>query len=146
MKHDVKVGAFPKGAASDLWKNTLCQIPSTFGKLVYLASLRDSNTAEYRHHGLAAIFGDAEADKAMRTSHEEVFATWLEYGLEEQKQDLELYVVGLEPDVKVVVETWGKLEPYRNLPPDSAHQPEKNLFLSDLEALLSLMRNVLGVS
>jgi hypothetical protein len=138
--------AFPRGAAADLWRHTLSQIPSTFGKLVYLASLRDSNTGEYLHHGLAAVFGQQEAEKAMRTSHEEVFASWLDYNLEQQKLDLELYVAGLEPDRRKIVSTWSKLEPYRNIQPDSAQPVEKELFLGDLETLLSLMRNELGVA
>ncbi len=135
----------PKGAASDLWRHTLSQIPSLFGRLVYLSSLRDPNTGLYQHHGLATVFGEEEANSAMRLSHEESFAQWLEFSLDRQKSDLELYVAGLEPERKRVVETWSRLEPYRNLPPASAKAVEKSLFLTDLETLLSLMRNELGV-
>ena len=35
---------FDRSAAADLWRNTLSQIPTTFGRLIYLASLRDQNT------------------------------------------------------------------------------------------------------
>src|SRR5262245_62057658 len=110
---EMKSRSFSKGAAPDLWRQTLSQIPSMFGRLVYLAMLRDSNTGEYQHHGLATVFGEEEANKAMRQSHEDVFAEWLAYTLAQQKQDLELYVAGLEPDRRKVVETWSKLEPYR---------------------------------
>ncbi|MBI3684361.1 MAG: hypothetical protein HY235_28645 [Acidobacteria bacterium] len=130
-----------RGAAADLWRHTLAQIPSVFGRLVYLAALRDSNSGAYAHHGLAAVFGDEEASQAIRESHQETFGAWLEFGLEQQKADLEIYVAGLEPSRKKVAETWSKLEPYRNLPPDSARPVEKDLFLADLEALLSLLRN-----
>jgi hypothetical protein len=138
--------ALPRGPAADLWRHTLSQIPSTFGKLVYLASLRDTNTAEYLHHGLAAVFGHDEANKAMRQSHEEAFHEWLQFSLEQQRLDLELYVAGLEPARSKIVATWTKLEPYRNLPPDSAREVEKELFLGDLETLLSLMRNETGAA
>ncbi|MBS1829963.1 MAG: hypothetical protein JST93_31985 [Acidobacteria bacterium] len=140
-----KVGLRAAGAAPDLWRHTLSQIPSQFGRLVYLSSLRDANTGQYRHHGLAAVFGEEEANRAMQLSHEEAFATWLEWGLEQQKEDLELYVAGLEPERKKVVETWSRLEPYRNLAPAGCEGVEKALFLDDLETLLSLMRNELGV-
>ncbi|MFN7938900.1 MAG: hypothetical protein U0R19_36565 [Bryobacteraceae bacterium] len=140
-----KGGLRAGGAAPDLWRHTLSQIPSQFGRLVYLSSLRDANTGQYRHHGLAAVFGEDEADRAMRLSHEEAFGGWLEWGLEQQKADLELYVAGLEPERKKVVETWSRLEPYRNLPPARSEGVEKELFLTDLETLLSLMRNELDV-
>ncbi len=135
-----------RGASASLWRHTLSQIPSIFGRLVYLASLRDPNTGEYFHQGLAAVCGQEEAGRAIQASHEEVFANWLEFGLQHQRTDLELYVSDLEPHRKRVVETWSKLEPYRNLPPDSTQAVERDLFLADLEALLSLMRNELGVS
>src|SRR5690349_17560104 len=125
MKSDVPNSKQPGDASRDLWRHTLTQIPSMFGRLVYLASLRDSNTGEYQHHGLATVFGSEEANLAMKNSHEEVFATWLTYGLEAQKIDLHLYVAGLEPERKTVVENWTKLEPYRSLPPDTALSVER---------------------
>jgi len=138
--------SFPRTPAADLWRHTLSQIPSLFGRLVYLHSLRDPNTGRYHHHGLEAIFGHAEANHAIQQSHELVFAEWLEFHLEQQKADLELYVAGLEPERRTVVEAWSRLEPYRSLPPDPARPVEKELFLADLETLLSLMRNELGVA
>lgn len=43
--------------AEDLWRRTLSGIPSIYGRLAFLASLRDVNTGRYEHHGLAMIFG-----------------------------------------------------------------------------------------
>ncbi len=136
----------PRGAASDLWRHTLSQIPSLFGRLIYLSGLRNVDSDIYLHHGLASVFGEEEANTAIRKSHEEAFAQWLEFTIEQQKADLEVHVAGLEPERKRVVENWSRLEPYRNLPPASASTVEKTLFLDDLETLLSLMRNELGVS
>lgn len=136
----------PRGAAADLWRNTLGQIPTAFGRLVYLAGLRDPNSGAYAHHGLAAVFGEQEAESAIRTSHEDCFAAWLRLELREQREDLMAYLQGLEADRKTVVEVWTRVTPYLNLPPAAALQVERELFLSDLEALLSLMRNELGVS
>lgn len=136
----------PRGAAADLWRHTLGQIPTAFGRLVYLAGLRDANSGAYAHHGLAAVFGEQEAESAIRASHEECFAAWLAMGLPQQREDLMGYLGDLEPNRKTVVAAWTRATPFVSLPPAAALQVERELFLSDLEALLSLMRNELGVS
>ena len=61
--------AFDRSASADLWRNTISQIPSVFGRLVYLASLRNPNNGSYEHHGLALVFGEDEANKALKNSH-----------------------------------------------------------------------------
>ena len=137
---------FDKGAAPDLWRHTLSQIPSVFGRLVYLAGLRDANSGQYIHHGLSAVFGEEQAHLAMKASHKDLFAEWLEFGLAEQKADLELYLSGLTAGQPTVLASWHRLEPYRNLPPDTAMAPERELFLADIETLLMLMRREHGVS
>jgi hypothetical protein len=129
-----------RGAAADLWQHTLSQIPSTFGRLVYLASLRDQNTGRYEHYGLAQIFGEADADEALRESHARTFAEWLCYTLEQQKADLDLYLSSFQSDKRTILNTWIRLAPYRNLVPASALDPERRLYLADLEALLEVLK------
>ena len=70
-------GTLERDAVADLWKHTLSQIPTTYGRLVYLASLRDPNSGSYRHHGLSAAFGREQSTYALRTSHEQTFLQWL---------------------------------------------------------------------
>lgn len=125
----------------DIWQRTLGQIPTTFGKLVYLASLRNENTARYQHFGLAQLYSDPEADKVLRRSHEQVFAEWLNFSLERQRRDLEEYLEGIEDNKGMVVQTWLTLTPYKNLMPASAGEAERQLYLSDLELILELLRN-----
>ena len=138
--------ALNRNATADLWRNTLSQIPSVFGRLVYLASLRDPNTARYQHHGLALVFGEDEARKALRKSHEQVFAEWLSFNLEQQQADLRLHLFDLPEDKRTVLETWQKLEPYKSLLPKSAKSVEKKLYLADLTVLLALLKNEFGVA
>lgn len=82
----------------------------------------------------------------MRRSHEEVFAKWLDYKLEQQRGDLEVYFSGLEPERRTILSTWGRMRPYTTWPPHAARDLEKDLFVADLETLLSLLRNEHGVS
>jgi hypothetical protein len=139
-------GTLERGAAPDLWRRTLSQIPSVFGRLVYLCSLRDQNTGCYQHYGLAQAFGDDEADQALRHSHHQTFSDWLCYTLEQQTADLSLYMAGLEGNRRNILDTWIRLAPYRNLVPSSAREVERRLYLVDLEALLELLKNEYGVA
>jgi hypothetical protein len=138
--------AFDRSAASDLWRNTLSQIPTAFGRLVYLASLRNSNNGNYEHHGLGLVFGEDEANRALKESHIAVFAEWLTFNLEQQKADLDLYLAGLFEDKRAVIETWVRLAPYQNLVPASIRGVERRLYIADLTALMELFRNVHAVA
>jgi len=138
--------AFDRNAASDLWRNTLSQIPSIFGRLVYLASLRNANSGRYEHHGLALVCGDEDANNALKQSHSQAFAEWLKLNVEQQKADLDLYISDLSEDKRTVVDTWVKLAPYRNLIPASVRGVERRLYISDLTALMELLRNAYAVA
>ena len=67
-------------AAADLWQRTLRQLPSTYGRMVYLASLRNANSDQYEHHGLAARFSAAQADADSIIAHKEADLTRYKVG------------------------------------------------------------------
>jgi hypothetical protein len=134
-----------RDAPASFWRSTLSQIPTLFGRLVYLASIRDQNTGEYEHPGLAQIYGLDQADHAIRGSHEHTFADWLNLSLEHQKRDLLFYLSTLESDLPRILSSWARLEPYRNLVPIDAREADRQLFLSDLEINLELLRNQCGL-
>jgi hypothetical protein len=139
-------GVLERNAPSDLWRRTLSQIPTIFGRLVYLSSLRGSDNGVYEHHGLALNFGPEQAHKALLASHLEAFHQWLAFGLEQQKADLDLYLSALTSDRRTVVDTWSRLTPYRNVIPQPVAQRERSLFLADFERLLQFLRHEHGVS
>ncbi len=131
---------------SDLWRNTLSQIPSVFGRLVYLAAVRNPNSGRYEHHGLALVFGESEADRALRRSHIQTFSEWLCFNLEQQKADLMLYLSALMDERRRVIETWLRIEPFRTMIPSSATKAETDLYQSDFRILLGLLKNEYGVA
>jgi len=135
-----KKGALERSAIGDLWRRTLSQIPTVYGRLAYLASLRDQNSGIYRHHGLAAMFGRDESSRALRESHEETFLEWLNMPMREKKLDLGRHFSGLEDPVPVVVEYLLSTGAYRSQPPASALPMEQQLFCADLEALLDTIK------
>ncbi len=126
--------------ASDLWRITLSQIPTLFGRLQYLASLRDPNTGQYQHFGLSQRFGEGVAETTLRESHLRVFAEWLYLHLERQKADIEEYLEGLEGERKAILASWIRLNSLPACVPAEIRDVERKLFLSDLQTILELLR------
>ena len=145
MENQVTKGTLERGAPSDLWRNTLSRIPTLFGKIMYLASVRGTESGRYEHHGLALLFGEKAADTALRRSHEDCFAEWLSLSVEEQKADIDEYLVGHAEDRRTVIESWVRLAPYRSAPPASSRASEKRYFLVNFEALLRVFKAEYGV-
>ncbi len=128
------------GLLADRWlKSEVAHIGTRFGRLVYFSSLLDRNTGRYNHRGLSQAVGDTEADRILRESHRQTFDEWLCLNLEQKKADLDLYLSGLGDEGRTASPDWARVQAYRDLPPLSAEEPERALFLADLEALFSLM-------
>ncbi|HEX5432426.1 MAG TPA: hypothetical protein VFW83_10700 [Bryobacteraceae bacterium] len=126
-------------ATADLFKHTLSQIPSIFGRLVYLASLRDPNSGIYEHYGLGSIFGREESRKALQESHARVFQEWLNLSLPGKRSDLLLYLRGVDDGKRSVLRRWERAAIHRTYVPDSARKSETALFLEEFEVLLQIL-------
>src|SRR5712692_9935417 len=113
-------GRLERDALADLWRHTLSRIPCIYGRLVYLASLRDPNSGQYRHHGLNATFGREDSSRALRESHEQVFAEWLKLPLARKSSDLKEYLETLDDEQAVVTTFWLRTGHHRTLAPDRA--------------------------
>lgn len=135
---------FERNAMADIWRNTLSMIPSVFGRMVYLASMRDTNSGRYEHHGLAQRYGSAAASQALAESHHRCFEDWIGFSLEMQRADLDLYISDLPDTKKTIIESWLLHRPYRSLMPAPVGTPEAAIFLSDFETLLELFRTEYG--
>jgi hypothetical protein len=134
-------GMLERSAAEDLWRHTLSKIPSIYGRLAYLASLRDPNSGLYHHYGLRAAFGREESGKALKESHERAFAEWLNLSLAGKNEDLATYLSTLDDPRQVVINFWLQSKTYRAQIPSSALEMERELFVQDLQALLETVRN-----
>lgn len=134
-------GMLERNALADLWKHTLSRISSVYGRLTYLASLRDPNSGQYRHHGLSTAFGRDESTVAMRQSHEQVFREWLKLPLSGKTSDLGEYLAGLDDEPAVVAGNWLQSGHYNTLAPDRATRSQKAQFRQELEILLQMLKN-----
>ena len=124
---------FVKGPGDDMWRKTLSQISTVFGRLVFLASLRDESTGRYAHELLIRLQGTDEADRTLCHSHQQIFSQWISSPLAEQKRDLDQYVSEVGGRVQ-------SLWRYRNVVPPMARDVERQLYLTDFETLLGLMQ------
>jgi len=122
-----------RGPAADVWRKTLHQVPTLFGRLVYLASLRDEQTGRYSQDFLIRLQGPEEADRTLRHSHQQIFSQWIASNLADQKTDLDEYLR----------QSGGKLSSlwqYRNILPALIRDVERQLYLMDFETLLWLLQ------
>jgi len=122
----------------DVTRRTLAAISTDYGRLVYLASLRDLATGRYAHDGLEALYPAAAVQDGLAYCHEEIFARILEAPLEQQEWDLRAFLATLEGDFWESVTAWRELEPFRSFVPRGVPSYLRELFISNLRVLLEL--------
>jgi hypothetical protein len=123
----------------DFTLNTLAGIDGPFARLLYVASLRDLSSGRYEHQGLAALYPEEAVQQALELCHEQIFERILEMPLEKQLEDLRNCLAAMEGGLAAVVSHWQQLEPYRVLMPENAPDYLKELFFSNLRALLEIL-------
>ena len=123
----------------DFTQTTLAGIPGLFARLAYIASLRDLSSGRYEHAGLAALYPDAAIQQALQLCHEQIFERILESPLSCQQEDLRACLAGMEGGTSGVVSHWRRIEAYRVLVPEAAPAYLKELFCSNLRALLEIL-------
>jgi hypothetical protein len=124
----------------DFSVTTLAVIASQFGRLIYIASLRDLSSGRYDHAGLSALYREEAVQQAIAKCHEEVFERILETPLAIQERDLRICFENMPGGLISAVEHWSRLEAYRILLPEQSPDYLKELFCSNLRALLEILQ------
>ena len=124
----------------DFTATTLASIPNMFGRLVYIASLRDLSTGHYEHAGLEALYSPEAVQESMECCHYEIFQKILETPLSIQAQDLSDCLQGMSGTYDATLANWRQMEAYRVLPPGNAPDYLRELFFSNLRALLEILQ------
>jgi hypothetical protein len=123
----------------DFTLTTLVAIPGEFGRLTYIASLRDLSSGKYEHAGLAALYPDEAVQQALELCHEQIFERVLETSLAKQEADLKECLERMPGGLCSTLAHWRRMEAYRVLMPERAPGYLKELFCSNLRALLELL-------
>jgi hypothetical protein len=123
----------------DLTLSTLMSISSPFSRLAYLASLRDISTNVYDHAGLAAVYPQPAVQQALEQCHQELFERILESPLIVQEEDLRAHLSTLPNGSRCAAALWRRLEAYRSLLPADSPDYLKELFCSNVRAILEIL-------
>lgn len=128
-----------EAAVDDIKKHTLPAFPTDFAQLIYLSSMRDYNTGEYYHDGLALRFGQEVSGKALATCHREVFDRLVRTSLEGLFQQIESYLNCTGDQQDQLLAAWQQIEPYRVTVPLGADNVSTELFFSNVRILLAIL-------
>ena len=124
----------------DFASTTLASIPNMYGRLVYIASLRDLSSGSYEHAGLAALYPPQAVQEALESCHYELFQKILETPLSIQAQDLSECLQGMAGSYDSTLSQWREMEAYRVLLPGNIPDYLKELFFSNLRALIEILQ------
>lgn len=108
-------------------------------RLIHIARLRDIYTGIYHHPPLEENFPQAAVDRALRYCHEEVFMKFLENTLAQQECDLRSCIAGTDSPACEIAHRWLDIEVFRSFVPSAAPPYLRDLFLSNLRNLLTIV-------
>ena len=123
----------------DFTVTTLAVIPNAFARLIYVSSLRDLSTGRYEHEGLAALYPEEAVQQALEHCHEEIFLRILETPLAIQEEILQDCLEKMAGGLASVSRHWQQMEAYRVLIPEQVPDYLKELFCSNLRAMLEIL-------
>ena len=123
----------------DFTLHTLAVIPNLFARLLYISSLRDLSTGKYQHEGLAALYPAEAIQQALESCHEEIFLRLLETPLSIQEDILQDCLEKMTGGLAQASRHWQRLEAYRVFVPEGVPDYLKELFCSNLRALLDIL-------
>jgi hypothetical protein len=116
----------------------LDQIPTLFGRLDFISSLRNRSSGAYEHAVLAQVVHAEDLDRLLRQQHRQIFSEWLASSLQDQKEDLTRYLHSGR-DGRQATEHLSRVAAFAELMPPAAREVERQLYLTDWAILLELL-------
>lgn len=111
-------------------------VPNVIGRLVHIAQLRDVYTGRYRHPVLQDAYSEPAVHQALLYCHEELFEKFLESTFEQQEWDLRMCLAGMDAPAAEIARHWMEFETFRTFIPFGTAPYLRDLFYSNLRAIL----------
>jgi hypothetical protein len=122
----------------DFSSQTLAAIPTDFGRLYYVSSLKDTQRDRYRHDGLASLYPDTAVQAALAHCHEELFSKILETPLKDQRLDLGRCLGSAGEKYWEIIESWRENHSFQEMCPQGVPEYLHELFCSNINVLLAI--------
>ncbi|MFZ3216273.1 MAG: hypothetical protein WA192_09460 [Candidatus Acidiferrales bacterium] len=117
----------------------LIAVPSVFGRLVYVANLRDVYNGRYHHPMLQDSYSEPAVHQALLYCHEELFARVMENSFGQQEWDLRMCLAEMDAPAAEIARRWMEVELFRAFVPFGTPPYLRELFFSNLRAILGLI-------
>jgi hypothetical protein len=114
----------------------LAAIPSDFGRLADVATLRDVTSGHYHHPALEEVYPESAVHQALLSCHEELFEKVVGTPLDLQEWDLRTHFARMDAPVAEIASRWLEVEHFRCFVPMGIAPHLRNLFLSNTRAIL----------
>src|SRR5579859_6943616 len=102
-------------ACAELVRSVLSAISSPLERLIFIASLRDPATGDYKERIPALRFYTAEVGRVLGVERRAIFGAWLCLTLEQQTLELDRYASNQEAPRRAVLGEWTRQKSYRRL-------------------------------
>jgi hypothetical protein len=122
----------------DFTSRTLAAIPSDFGRLYYVSSLKDYGMGRYQHDGLVELYSEDSVQEALGQCHEELFSRILETPLPDQERDLRKCLDTNGDRFWTIIDAWRRDKSFQTMCPQGLPTYLRDLFCSNLSALLAI--------
>jgi hypothetical protein len=128
-----------RAVVEDFSSRSLSAIPTFYGRLSYVSSLRNSDSGRYEHDGLSSLYPENSVQEGLTQCHEELFSRILETPLREQELDLGKCLGGVGKEYSKFAEGLGDDRRYQNMCPDGLPEYLHDFFCSNMKVLLTVM-------
>jgi len=121
---------------------TFTYLPTSFSRLAFLASVRDSYTGRYLHEGWAMQSSAEQVHEILQRTHKDVFNLVLKMPLVTICGELKGYLECLANTQQRTMTLWLELESYRDMLPEGMSRVSRAFFLSQIKMALKVLLTI----